>query len=826
MSTLSLIFVYSLRILRREWRKFVLPFLSLLITGVVLSLMLFLTESGTLLLNEKSRELTGGDLNIETTTPRDPEKILRDLNINDATISLTQEFTITVLHEEKTTPVFLRVVDTEYPLYGNVILENETYREPNENTILLDRSALDRLDVEVGDMVTVGERSFVVGGVLLSEPTSLFSGFQFLPRGLMGTKGYTALGLDPNLLRTEYEYNYRLPSLTSELEDEIRAYAERDGLHLHLASNSHNGRQAGLQIVTDFLVLAVLITCVLAAVNVYASTLHLIRMERKSFAVLLALGLPRPTIAFVLGSALTIIALGALAMSSLTSIFLFDIVRAFVSSTFGIALSIPPYTTPFVLTALLLLTTALASFIPGVRSLFTLSPRTILIGGEEEENSTTTKTVFQVTLITLIPLFVLSSVLLRNVIDGLVALIIVLGVYVTIAVFFSLILTFLYKKRASFPFLIRSIVSHKKADGIFGIISFTSLFVALTSLATLSLTHVALERYLKDDLGATIPSTYVLDVQPSQEDALRAEFPDLTLFPNIGARIIDIDGLRIQDAIARGDTDIDRELGREYNLTYRTELLTSEAVTQGETVIGKKGEISVDEEFALRANISLGSRVTFLIQGFEVGGIVTSLRETDSRSGLPFFYFVLSPDDVGEFPGVLFGYSFYEDEAQRALGTFVAREMPNVSMIETESLRPQLESLINTLLALILVIALPPLLVALLLIATLVISNYSGRRREGARMRALGATRTSVMTEYLSETISLTLVSSVISYCVGVLITWGLTAYYLRITTLAFFDTELILGLAFIVIIVGIIGTYLYLRDRTPLRELLSYSDE
>ena len=435
---------------------------------------------------------------------------------------------------------------------------------------------------------------------------------------------------------------------------------------------------------------------------------------------------------------------------------------------------------------------------------------------------TTTKTVFQITLITLIPLFILSSVLLRNVIDGLVALIIVLGVYLVIAVLFSLILTFLYKKRTSFPFLIRSIVSHKKSDGIFGIISFTSLFIALTSLATLALTQVTLERYLRDDLGRTIPTTYVLDVQPSQKDALSTTFPDLILFPNIGARIIDIDGTRIQDALARGDTEIDRELGREYNLTYRTELLKSEVITRGKTTIGETGEISVDEEFALRANITLGSRITFLIQGFEVKGIVTSLRETDSRSGLPFFYFVLSPDDVSQFPGVLFGYSYYGDEEQRALGTFVAREMPNVSMIETESIRPQLESLVNTLLALVLVIALPPLLVALLLIATLVISNYGGRRREGARMRALGATRASVMTEYLTETISLTLVASIISYCVGALVTWGLTAYYLRITTLALFDTELVLGLSFIIIIVGIIGTYLYMSDRTPLRELLS----
>jgi len=700
--------------------------------------MLFLTESGALLISEKSRELTGGDMNIETSTPIDADQILRDLNIDGATMSLTREFTITILHGENTTPVFLRVIDSEYPLYGEVTLENKPYREPDDTTILLDRTALDRLGARVGDTVMVGERSFVIGDVLLSEPTSLFSGFRFLPRGLMGSRGYESLGLDPNLIRIEYEYNYKIPVLTNALAEELLRYEEEHGLRLRLATQSQGGRQLGLSIVTDFLVLVVLITCVLAAVNVYASTLHLIRMERKSFAVLLALGLRRSVIASILGTALLMVALVALLSGLAVSVVLFENIREYVTGAFSVTLPTPSYTTPCLLTTLLLLTTALASFIPGIRSLFTFSPRAILIGGDDTENKTTLGTILQVTLITLVPLFILSSVLLQSITSGMSALAIVLGMYLLIAFCFLLTLAFLYKKRNLFPFLLRSIVSHKKAEGMFGIISFTSLFVALTALATLSLTHVALEHYLREDLGATIPTTYILDVQPSQEEYLRTAFPELTLFPNIGARIIDIDGRRIQEMLARGDTTLDRELGREYNLTYRTELLSSEEIVGGETSMGERGEISVDEEFARRAGIQLGSRMTFLIQGFEVSGVVTSLRETDSRSGLPFFYFVLAPEDIAAFPRVSFGYAFYADEKQTALGAFIAREMPNVSMIETESLRPQLESLLNTLLLLILVITLPPLLVALLLIATLVVSNYAGRRREGARMRALG----------------------------------------------------------------------------------------
>ncbi len=825
MNTLALIVTYSLRILTREWRRFVLPFLSLTITAIVLTLMLFLTESGNILLSEKARELNGGDVNIDSASPIDSQTLVDELGIEDAYLSETKELNFTIAYGEKTTPVSLHVVDDAYPLYGEVVLSGGEYREPGEDTILLDQNAVEKLGVRVGERVALGSRSFVVGNILVSEPTQLFQGFRFLPRALIGARGFTSLALDETLLRIEYAYNYRIPALTNELEEGILAYAEKKGLHIHLASNSHGGRQVGFGIVTDFLVLAVLITCVLAAVNVYASTLHLIRMERKSFAVLLALGLKRTRIASILGTAFISVTLSALTLGSIVSIFLFDGIRTYGTHTFGIALPLPSYTMPLVLTSLLLLTTALASFIPGIRSLFTLSPRSILSGGGENDRMTG-KTVFHVTAITLIPLFVLSSVLLRDVIDGLIALLIVGGVYITVALVFSLVLTLLYRKRASLPFLLRSIVSHKKADGIFGIISFTSLFVALASLATLSLTQVALERYLQNDLSTSLPTTYVLDIQPSQEETLRDAFPDLTLFPNVGARIVDIDGLRIQDALARGDANIDRELGREYNLTYRTKLLESEVITAGNPAVGKAGEISVDSEFALRANIRLGSRITFLIQGFEVSAVVTSLRETDSRSGLPFFYFVLAPEDIGSFPFTSFGYAFYANTEQEKLGSFVARDMPNVSILETDALRPQLESLITTLLTLILVIALPPLVVALLLIATLVVSNYAGRRREGARFRALGATRTYVMAEYVSETVSLTLISSIVAYAIGILVTWGLTSYYLRIDTLVLFDSELLIGLFSIILIIGIIGVYLYVRDKTPLRELLSYTDE
>jgi len=252
-------------------------------------------------------------------------------------------------------------------------------------------------------------------------------------------------------------------------------------------------------------------------------------------------------------------------------------------------------------------------------------------------------------------------------------------------------------------------------------------------------------------------------------------------------------------------------------------LLSNELVTQGVWGEGRKGEVSVDKEFATRANINLGSKIVFSIQGFEVEGTVTSFRSTDSRSGLPFFYFVLSPQDVGTFPSVYFGYSYADSVEQNTLSTFVATEMPNISVIDTQSIGPQIVKLVETLLILVLVVTLPPLLIATLLISTLVISSYASRRREGARLRAIGATRAYVLRHYLIETISLTLFSAVISYALSVLISYGINTFFLKLDSTVFFDSELLIGLGLIVTSIGLIGLYLFKTDTMPLRELLSY---
>ncbi len=826
MSVSKLLFTYSLRLITRQWRRFVLPLLSLTITALVLLVVLMLTSASSLLLSEQARELQGGDVVLESNYPVATEEFWAGLALAPTQSSEQLKFSGTLESDSATAPVSIRVVDKNFPLYGEMVLQTGAYRGVADDEILLDAAGAEKLAVVPGAVVRFGGKQFTVAGIIQSEPTSLFGGFRFLPSGIMSQSGFTASGVDLALLRAEYIYAYSFAVLTAAQKTSIRDYGETfdRALHVDIAGEDSRGLQFGLQTVADFLIVAVLITAVLAAVNVYASTVYLITVERKSLAILLALGLPKRSLTLILGLSLGYTVIAAGVVGSLLGGMFFTELSLYIARAYFITLPTPSYLLNAGISVLLIGAIALAAFLPAVKRSLALNPRQILSGGEGEGiTQVSVRSFARSVLAAFLPLTILAAFLLMSVWQGVLVMSAIALVYILIAGLFAILLGCIYQKRQYFGFFIRSLISQKKADGLFGIISFTSLFVALGALGTLVLLHSSIQNFLVDDLARTIPSTYVLDVQPSQSNQVVAAFPELELFSNVGARIVAIDGLRIQDELAKADSTVDRELGREFNLTARAELLVSEKIVAGTWSGGRPGEISVDEEFAEQANIELGSTIEFLIQGFPVVGTVTSLRSTDSRSGLPFFYFVMSPEDVGQFPAASFGYAYYGDEKQAELGRFLAHEMPNVSMIETQDIGPLLETLIGTLMLMIAVVTLPPLLIATLLIATLIVSSYAARRREGARLRALGASRNRLFWYYVLETLAVTVAASTLALLSSVAITYGVGVYYLGLDSTVWFALELVFGFGLIIVMVGGLAWYLFKTDTLPLRELLSY---
>jgi len=823
----SFVILFGWRLLRREWSKYGLAFLSLFVTSVTFTVVLIGVDGARSYLADRTREFSGGDLVLESGTSFDVGPLVAPLQSHIIATDREISLSLSVRHDDQVTGVSARAISESFPLYGTLLVESGVYRFPAPDEVYIERVVLERLGLVPGEELMIGTVGYRIQGIIVGEPDALVQGFRLAPRLILSEAGLLRAGLVLAESRSAYEYRFRFDqSVTQASLAAVAKQATEAGIEARVAGNGQSGFLRRLVNVERFFLVTVLIGAVLAAVNVYANALALVTRLRRSFAVFLVEGATKSAIILLVLGLIGSITLIATGLGILSGFGLVLWLYNWIDQSAGVVLPFRVEAWSLGLVLLGTFATSLAAAFPAVRDLLALDPRSLLAGSPVEKS--TSHSLFRIILMSFAsfaPLFLLAALLLKRwdwallVVGGTFAL------FVTFSFFFGAGLRFLYRVRTRLPFFIRTIIAQKRADGVFGIVAATSIFIALTSIFTLSLLEKSLERFFDAGIGTTVPSAYIIDVQTDQVALVQKTIPEAVLFPNIRARIIRIDDRLIQERLQTGVSDEDRELRREFNLTYRTDLLESETVTAGGWQGARTGELSVEQDFADRVGIRLGSAVEFLIQGVKVTLRVTSMRSADTASGLPFFYFVVHPSDAARFPASWFGYASLATPELRTLERTLAKEAPNVSVLDTSALGETVREVTGILLTLLAVITFPPLLLATLLLVTLIATTFSGRQRDALRFRILGATRSRTLSLYLVETLTTVLTMAVMGAGLAMVIVKVLTTWVLDAVKPVFFDTDILMitfGLA--VALLGYAVVLLALHRRT-IREEMTYEE-
>lgn len=827
MSSHKFIPIFALRLLRREWSKYILGFLSLFVTSVTFTVVIIGVDGAREYLESRSREFVGGDLMLESGVPTDMTAIIAPLEPYIVARDQETELSLAVRSGERVTNVSARAVTETFPLYGVVEIESGTYEVLAEDEVYVERTALDRLGLSVGSELFIGAVSYRVKGIILREPDALAQGFRFAPRLILSEEGLVRAKVPLSESRSEYEYRYRFNQPVPEaLLASVIKRAGESGIEARVAGDGRSGFLRRLANVERFFLITVLIGAVLSAVNVYANALSLVARLRKSFAVFLVEGATKGSIVALVLGIIGFITLSATLVGGVVGLALVDWLYGFVAAETGVTLGVSIAVPALFLILLGTLSTSLAAAFPAVRELLSLSPRLLLSGGVTESGGRRVVSMIIITsFVSFLPLFLLAAFLLGRIDRALFVVGGTLLLFVVVALLIGLGIRVLYQRRTRFPFALRTILAQKYSDGVFGAVAATSLFIALASIFSLSLLERSLERFFDDGIGTTIPSAYVIDVQKDQVAVVESVIPDATLFPNVRARILRIDDRLIQERLRDEASGEDRELGREFNLTYRRDLLSSEEIVGGQWQADRTGEVSVDADFAARAQIKIGSTVEFFVQGVPLSVRVTSLRKTDTTSGLPFFYFVFHPSDLGRFPASYFGYADLDSANLRRVEAELAQSAPNITVLDTSLIGETVREVTKTVLTLLSVVTLPPLLLASILLVTLMASTFASRRRDALRLQVLGATRAQTVRLYLAETIAMVIVSSFSAALLSAAVVYGLTHFVLDGVTPVLFDGQIIwisLGLSAALVLYALI---LLWTSRKTLRQDMTYEE-
>jgi putative ABC transport system permease protein len=266
-------------------------------------------------------------------------------------------------------------------------------------------------------------------------------------------------------------------------------------------------------------------------------------------------------------------------------------------------------------------------------------------------------------------------------------------------------------------------------------------------------------------------------------------------------------------------------LRREYRSTFRDTVVASERVIAGRwQTAGSSAPapISVEQELARDLGVVIGDEIVWDVQGVLLPSRITSIREVDWARFEPNFFVVFAPGALERAPRTLVTLTRIETPAER--GRFqrrMAERFPNVSTLDLSLLQESLERLVDRVALAIQFMALFSLGVGVLVLISALTTSRFQRIREGALLRALGATRSQLYRIVLAEYAALGILASAVAVVLAVIAGWALaqfvfdSAFTLPVVPM----TALALGIVALTVVVGVANSREVVR-RTPL-ELL-----
>ncbi|USD38585.1 ABC transporter permease [Ferrimonas sp. SCSIO 43195] len=274
----------------------------------------------------------------------------------------------------------------------------------------------------------------------------------------------------------------------------------------------------------------------------------------------------------------------------------------------------------------------------------------------------------------------------------------------------------------------------------------------------LLLTILALRQDLLADwqkqLPQGTPDHFLINISPDNltpmGEFLASRNVDATdFYPVIRGRLSAINGEQVQRPVTKEDQPQGEQqsenprgpqgIGRELNLTFRTQLPPNNPIEQGEWFrADAAAEVSVESQVAERLGVKLGDTLVFTIDGQQVDARVTSLRKVNWETMQPNFFMIFPPEDLSRFPATYIA-SFKHPEGDPTLVSDLIQRFPTVSVIDVGAIIEQLRDVIDQVsLALTLVLLVVIVASAMVLIAQTE-AGMSSRKQELAIMRTLGA---------------------------------------------------------------------------------------
>ena len=273
----------------------------------------------------------------------------------------------------------------------------------------------------------------------------------------------------------------------------------------------------------------------------------------------------------------------------------------------------------------------------------------------------------------------------------------------------------------------------------------------------------------RDRLPADAPNYFLINIQPSQVDAVRAFIRkragvSTDLHPMVRGRLTAINGKAV-DPDSYHQPRARRLAARDFNLSWASHLLGDNRVQAGKWWgKGDSGRtlFSVEQGIADTLHIRLGDKLTYTVAGREVTGTVANLRWVDWDSFNVNFFVVANPGTLEGFPSTYIS-SFYLPPTHKELLINLIKRFPSITVIDVDAILTEVRAIMAQVSRTVEFVFGFTVLAGIIVLLAALQTTHDERSRESALLSALGASRRQILAGLAAEFASLGLLTGILA---------------------------------------------------------------
>jgi putative ABC transport system permease protein len=838
-SSLPLVLRLALRELRGGLKGFGI-FLACIALGVaaiagVSSLSRSLTDG----IGREGRRILGGDMAFSLLQREANEAERAYLTSKGEVSSIASMRAMALAGDKGSALVELKAVDAGYPRVGT--LETDPPFSPADLLAehngaygaAADLALLARLDLKVGDRVTVGNATVELRATLVSEPDKIASGIGFGPRLLVSQEAVRATDLiQPGSL---VRWTYRVilpPNLSTEeglgqIEAEAARVLPEAGWNIRTRLNADPRFARNIERFTQFLTLVGLTALLVGGVGVANAVRGFVDRKRASIATLKSLGAPGGQVVLLyLTQVMMIAALGIAIGLGVGAALPF-----IVTGLFGHLLPIPIQPT-------LAWTELGVALLYGVLTalVFALAPlgraHDVPVSGLFRDQIDPERrwprkrylAALALSVAALVSLAVLAAY------DRRIALMFV-GAAAASFVLLRLVATGIMalarrmpRPRRTAP---RLALANIHRPGALTPSLVLSLGLGITLLVTLALIDSNLTKQLQQTLPERAPSFFFLDIPNAQADAfegfLKEQSADAQIerVPMMRGRLVSLRGLPVSQIKAQ--EDVSWVLDGDRGITYAKTPPDGSRIVQGEwwpEDYRGKPLVSFDQRVAEGLGLKIGDEIVVNVLGRNITATIANLRHVEWRSMGINFVMVFSPNAFAGAPHTHLATVTYPNGSDAAADARIlrsaAQSFPMVTSVRVKDALEAVNDVVSQLVMAIRGASAIALIASLLVLAGALAAGHRARLYDAVVLKTLGATRARLLSAYALEYGLLGLATAVFGLLAGTLASYLIITRVMNLTfALDLSGAVLASGLAvFVAVGLGLTGTWRILSQK------------